>query len=367
MKKALSIIETIIFLAIIVIPIAWIIVLFGSASVATDDFSSAGPVEMMIKSFAFLLLELLSVIAYIIVRVHRKRNGEEAVIKKVFRKIKKRYIVAGISGIVLIAAFCAIYYGQNLLLYYPDNSEGSAYYLRQRESFQEIKIEGDNVQYGGWLYKSPEGSENTIIYFGGNAESSANTLCGYDFEEWWETFQNYNFLMVDYPGYGLSQGETTKENLLKMAQETFRFVEKNDDLNQEIVVMGYSLGTGIASYIASEYPVDKLILLAPYDKMENVYNEYVNIFHGPLKYLVRNDYDSMACAREIALRPLIIASKADEVIPYELSATLAEGFSNGAEFMTLEGVSHSDFMYQKNVRDKIETFLNSEEEAKSYN
>lgn len=355
MKKRMYAIEIGTFAAMVFLIIAGAGPFFQQTDM--DPTSSWPEGVLYLRSALFFVLSFLCLICFFAIQRYYKKREQKTVLKMIFERVRPKYVV-GIMGVLLVVGvFCVIYYGQNVLLYHPNNSEMSAYYLTQRKVFRPIEIEGGEHKYQGWLYKPSADRRKTIVYFGGNAESSASTVAGYDLGKMWKTFGKYNFLMIDYPGYGLSEGEITKDNLLNMARATLEFVEGEESLNKEIVVMGYSLGTGIATYVASEYEVDKLLLLAPYDKMENVYNAHVDIFHGPLKYLVRNDYDSIASAEKINLTPFIIASKADEVIPYELSVNLGKYFSNGVAFLTLETAGHGDLMYQEEVKEKIHTFL----------
>ena len=73
----------------------------------------------------------------------------------------------------------------------------------------------------------------------------------------------------------------------------------------------------MATYVASQRNVNGLILVAPYDEALSLYNDTVNIFHGPLKLLARYKFNSIYYAQNVTVSPLIITSYDDEVISYK--------------------------------------------------
>ena len=122
--------------------------------------------------------------------------------------------------------------------------------------------------------------------------------------------------------------------------------------------MGFSLGTGVATYVASSHDIDGLILIAPYNNGQALYNSVCNIFYGPLKLLVRNPFPSDQFAKKVETNVLIIASEDDEVIPFRLSQKLSNSF-NHANFITMAKLHHNDLIYNTDVEDEIKQFLNS--------
>lgn len=271
-----------------------------------------------------------------------------------YRKIS---IVAGLGAILVIALFM-IYQIQNYIVYYPTYAKGAEELLKNDSAFTKIEIAGENGKgYVGWLHKAEEKSHATIVYFGGNAESSALLMRTLEVNHLWEVFKGYNFLMVDYPGYGQSDGEPGSDSIFEMSHRVMEYVKNDMALNQKIIVMGFSLGTGVASYAASEYEVDGLILLAPYDSMRNVYNASLNIFYGPMNYLIRNKYESMDYAKKITADTLIIASEDDEVIPFALSENLVRSFNSYVDFYKVSSVGHNELFYELNVQEKISEYL----------
>jgi dienelactone hydrolase len=125
----------------------------------------------------------------------------------------------------------------------------------------------------------------------------------------------------------------------------------------KIVVMGYSLGTGVATYVASQKEVNGLILVAPYDCALNLCNNVLNIFHGPLKLLARYDFDSISYAKDVKTLPLIITSKSDEVINCELSLNLSKHFPIVPEFLLLDYVGHDYYFDQSTTLRCINRYL----------
>ena len=120
--------------------------------------------------------------------------------------------------------------------------------------------------------------------------------------------------------------------------------------------MGYSLGTGVASYVASNNSVDMLILLAPYNNMTEVFNSKMNVFYGPLKYLVRSPFSSDKYIGDIDASILIIASKNDEVIPFKLSEKLVDKNSK-ITICSLDNVTHTELLTNIKTKKIIKDFL----------
>lgn len=143
-----------------------------------------------------------------------------------------------------------------------------------------------------------------------------------------------------------------------MAKEVYDYALTRKDVDKDkICVLGFSIGTGVATYLASERDIDGLILIAPYDKALSLYNNCLNIFHGPLKILARYKFESIKYAKDVKVSPLIFSSYDDEVIDYNLSVNLSNYFSNIYEFVTLDNVGHNEYFSQKIVLEKIKGYL----------
>ncbi|MCI8408364.1 MAG: alpha/beta hydrolase [Lachnospiraceae bacterium] len=362
-KKAniLSIVEKILLLSILFILLSF---LFSTMQTLKNvDNLSASSFSLydilFIKVLFYSILEILACIGYAIVSRKMRKNNQITTLHKFGNMVRKR--VPQTIAIILLFAFALfaaiIYYGQEMLMFYPTNSKESNTYLSKRDSYEKILITGKNGErYSGWLHKN-ENSKKTILYCGGNAQSSAATMRDYDMDKLWDSFLDYNFLMIDYPGYGESEGKPSEKTIFSMMEQVYAYVNGNDTLNEQIIIMGFSIGTGPAVYISSKYNVDGLILLAPYDEARSLYNRYINIFHGPFSSFIRNPFKSKEYAKQVKTVPLIIASKDDEVIPYELSVNLAKSFKQIPTFITMEGLHHNEILSDSMAIGEIQQYL----------
>lgn len=314
---------------------------------------------LFIKVFFYGILEILACIGYVIVSRKMRKNNQRTTLHRLGKKVKKRITqTIAIILILALAIFAAvIYYGQEMLMFYPTNSKESNTYLSKRDSYEKIFITGENGErYSGWLHKN-ENSKKTILYCGGNAQSSAATMRDYDMDKLWDSFLDYNFLMIDYPGYGESEGKPSEGTIFSMIEKVYEYVKGNDALNEQIIIMGFSIGTGPAVYVSSKYNVDGLILLAPYDEAKSLYNGYINIFHGPFTSFIRNPFKSKEYAKQVETMPLIIASKDDEVIPYVSSVNLSKSFKQTPTFITMEGLQHNQILPNSKAISEIQQYL----------
>ena len=172
-------------------------------------------------------------------------------------------------------------------------------------------------------------------------------------------FKGYNFLMVDYPGYGYSEGDTGEEFMFSAADDVYDWATRQADVDaNNIVVIGYSIGTGVATYCASEKNANGLILIAPYDEAMSLYNGAINSFYGPMRSLAKYRFNSLLYAKTVETEVQVITSYGDEVIDYTLSQKLSDAFEHHKEIIILDdSVKHSQYFTQLKVMDTISEFL----------
>ena len=264
-----------------------------------------------------------------------------------------------VSIVVLIIGWNKL---QEYIFFHPWNDIISYKKLQEIDEFKEIKIKNDEVNLSGWFWNigNKDGKNPLVIFFGGNAQNSSNTLYNYyQSGTMKNVFGNYNLMLIDYPGYGMSKGKPSDDSMFIASKYIFEYATKMSEVNiDNIVIMGYSIGTGVASYCASENDASGLILVAPYDKALSLYNDAIDSFHGSVASLAKYSFDSSTYAENVTEPTLIFTSKKDEVINYKHSLDLAGHFSELDDVVILENVNHNGYFSQTEVLNTITDFLN---------
>lgn len=197
-----------------------------------------------------------------------------------------------------------------------------------------------------------------MIFFGGNSQNSSNTCINFLKNDTYKYFEGYNLMIIDYPGYGLSEGNPSDKTMFEAGLKIYDYAHTlNCVYTNNIVVLGYSIGTGVATYVASQRDVNGLILVAPYDEALSLYNDTCNIFHGPLKLLAKYKFKSISYAPEVKVAPLIFTSYADEVIDYNFTLNLVTYFNKVEQTIVLEDVTHNGYFSQEVVLNGIYDYL----------
>lgn len=202
-----------------------------------------------------------------------------------------------------------------------------------------------------------KGNENAIVYFGGNAEQVV--LGAADISE---QFPMHTAYLMNYRGYASSTGEPTEKNLYADALHLYDEIKKR---HANVVVSGRSLGTGVATFLASSRnTVKQLVLITPYDSIRNIAQRRFPVY--PMSLLLKDKYDSLARAEEIESNVLILLAEHDTVIPLKHSNRLIKALSNKQSkqqsqqqlvVKTIPGFGHNDLSDHEGYFASMREFL----------
>ena len=223
-----------------------------------------------------------------------------------------------IAAVVAIGLSLFLYFYQERMLFYPTGAPPSLP-RPARGTLEELSlVAADGARIVAWLVRSGERAP-LVIYFGGNAED-VSWLIGMD-----EGFAGYSVLLVNYRGYGPSQGRPGEAALFADALAWYDAAAARADVNaQRIVVMGRSLGSGVAVHLAANRKIAGVILVSPYDSVRSIAQSIYPYL--PVGLLLKHPFDSMSRAAAIKAPLLCIAAEGDRVIPPEHSRRLFEAW-----------------------------------------
>ncbi|WP_185826842.1 alpha/beta hydrolase [Shewanella canadensis] len=192
-------------------------------------------------------------------------------------------------------------------------------------------FENEGERLSGWVVN--EGHPKALLYYGGNAENIENNIPFFR-----ENLPDYTVYLIAYRGYGDSSGEPTEAHLYSDALQIF------DEVTAEhttLSLLGRSLGSGVATYVAAHREVDKLILVTPFDSTANVAKSVYWMF--PVSLLITDKYESAKRASNIDAKTTIIYAENDTVIPRASTERLIDAFSGQLEdTMLIRDADHND-------------------------
>lgn len=286
-------------------------------------------------------------------------------------KLRRRGSIAGAAVLIcavnlVLALSVSIFYLQEKMLFYPSNSVDCFEQLQSDPSFRKISVTAkDGTRLSGWLRPGSEaGKAPLLLYFGGNGQNSSKTFSGFLKQGIFSSFNGYGVMMVDYRGYGYSEGKPDDRTMFSDALDIYDYAVKQPYADpSRVVPLGYSIGTGEAVYLASQRRTAGLVLVAPYYSGQDLYNGMLDIFHGPMTMLIRYRFDTEKYAPQVACRPLVFTSKTDEMIGWKQSEALSKRFPSGARLELIDGATHNTYFKSKVMTGEIQDYLTKIREA----
>lgn len=231
--------------------------------------------------------------------------------------------VLGTCALAYLALCVYLFAVQRSMIYYPQ----PRYLGSAAPTLTLPSTEGD-VLATTWNHDGP----NAVLYFGGNAEDTSLNL-----PDFARTFPDHALYLLHYRGYGGSAGKPTEAALVADALALFDTVHSR---HRHVVVIGRSLGAGIAVQVASQRPVARLVLVTPFHSLREFAAAQFPFF--PVRWLLLDHYDSWSYAPKVTAPTTIVAAERDEIIPRASTELLQASFKKGiATLHLLPGTGHN--------------------------
>lgn len=254
------------------------------------------------------------------------------------------------NSLISIAVLAALSYGCLLLYVYAAQSQ-FLYFpnLPGREllsspasiglDYQTVQITtADQVVLDGWFVPSVS-SRGVILFFHGNAGNISHRL------ESLRIFNKlgYSTLIIDYRGYGRSQGKPSEEGTYLDAEAAWRYLVNDRRFRErDIVIFGRSLGGAIAARLAGEKHPSGLILESVFTSVPDMAAQIYPWL--PVRWLSRFDYNVVEALRNTACPVLIVHSPDDEIIPFSHGRKLFAAAPEPKSFLEIRGDHNQGFM-----------------------
>ena len=254
--------------------------------------------------------------------------------------------------IVLIIIYCVgglvLYFAQGLILFHPQPL-GRNYHFKFEQPFEELNIPYGKNNLSIVKFQPDEKRNGIVLFYHGNMENV----------EHYKTYpsiflkNNQEIWMIDYPGFGKSTGKRTEKIMDDEALLMYDMALKQTS-SDSIIIYGKSIGTGVATFIASKRNCKRLILETPYYSIHSLATHYFPIY--PVNWMIKYSFPINQYLKGVKSPITIFHGTKDEVIPYDHSMQLKEENKN-IQLITIEHGTHNNLTSFRQYQTTLDSVL----------
>ncbi len=239
--------------------------------------------------------------------------------------------IAAISLYLFAALF--MYASQRSYQYFPSHRGLSAAALGL-EGVADLKLVTEDAQTLQVWYAAPKPGRPVILYLHGNGGEISGR------SERFAAYQSGDFgvLFVSYRGYGASTGKPSEAGLVKDARAAYDWLIAQGVKSETIMLVGESLGSGVAVQLAAERRVGAVALEAPYYSAADI--AAAHYWWLPVHWLMKDRFDSFAYIGRVHAPLLVIHGDQDHVIPIAEGRKLFAAANEPKQMVVVPGGTH---------------------------
>ena len=217
--------------------------------------------------------------------------------------------------------------------------------LDERYTPLEIRVEDGTLLEG--IEFTPEHFSHTIFYLGGRSQDSVALIHKLVF-----SFVDYRIVTFDYRGYGDSKGTPNEQNLYG---DALYIAQKLQERYGNFSLMGFSLGSSVAAYVASKIKVENLFLFGGFD---SVFNIIKYKFPWLPSFLIRYKFDTALHVSHVEVPTYLVSSKDDDIVPIKNAHNLKNSIKNLVEVEELSSYNHDEILFSQQSVNLVKRVLN---------
>ena len=270
------------------------------------------------------------------------------------KKFLKFFKIIGILVVLLYLGICTLlYFSQDNLLFHPkpQSLNDISKILETAPEFDTLSfVMKDGNRTSGYISKDTiKDKLPLVIYFGGNAEEVSHL------SEYKQYFPNTIMTLINYRSFGLSQGVISEKTMFSDALEVYDKLITNPEIDaNKVIVIGRSIGTGVATYLSSQRKTNATVLITPYENMIDVaFEKYPFV---PISLLIKHRFESDKYAPNIPTPMLALISANDQIIPKHHAYKLKDVWKGKTDALEVNE-NHNSIMNNEEVWKKIEAFV----------
>ncbi|MBV8061533.1 MAG: alpha/beta hydrolase [Alphaproteobacteria bacterium] len=251
---------------------------------------------------------------------------------------------------VYVVFIGALFFMQKRLMYFPDTGR----FVPSEWALPEMKPltihEDDGLTLNSWYRPVQKPGLFTIVFCQGNAGHLGYR--NYKFRPWLDA--GYGLLLVGYRGFGGNPGAPSEEGLYDDARSAIDAIRALGVKDKAMVIYGESMGTGVATQMATEVGASALILESPYTSVPDVGTDRYPMV--PVHILLRDKYDSLSKIKDVHMPLLLMHGELDDVVPVKFGRRLFAAANEPKQVEYVPEAGHNN-VYNMRTQQLILNFL----------
>lgn len=249
---------------------------------------------------------------------------------------------------ILCLIMLLIYAFQRRLIYFPEQYTPKLHDYHATDMELVTLQTNDNLKLTSW-YKPAINNQPTFLFLHGNAGHIGYRM------PLVRQFINKGFgiFLLEYRGYGGNKGSPTEDGLYEDGRTALQFLAQRGVESKQLVLYGESLGTGVATKLAVEYPFCALILQSPFTSLVSL-----SRYHYPWLILKPKDkFNSLERMKQIHVPLLILHGKQDQVVPIEEGIHLFKQANEPKKILAFDDKNHNNLWDVRGFSEEIIHFV----------
>ena len=213
----------------------------------------------------------------------------------------------------------------------------------------------NDIKLHAWHLPASRKPKATIIFFHGNGGNISTHLPSV----YWLPKEGYEVYMIEYRGYGHSEGEPDLHDIINDSEEIIQFIISRKKAEENIIVMGHSFGgtLGIYSVANSAYKnkIKAIVSIEAFSDYRAIARDIMSnswflwLFQWPLSFTINNDFSPLDSLKNITPVPLVVLhSKDDEIIPFYHAELIFMNANEPKYIEKIKGKHNNTFAYKEN-------------------
>lgn len=248
-----------------------------------------------------------------------------------------RVVILAWLGFVVILALA-----QRSMIYYPSRNDAEILAREAADKGFEAwqNSQGDTIGYRSLASPDDPRPPLAVLVMHGNAGYAMHRAGYAEILRTAVPDRAVSVYLLEYPGYGARPGQPAQDTLLAAADEALQ----NIPANIPVVLLGESIGTGVAAATASANPgrVAGLLLITPFDSLASVAQHHYPLL--PVRWIMRHQYPSEEWLKNYRGPVTFILAANDTIVPAQFGQKLHDTYAGPKKLITADQADHNDLL-----------------------